>query len=328
MRAIDVHSHVVPPGFPPLQSDCACAWPSVEREGDRTTLMVGGRPYRQIDERCWDVPRRLSAMDEDGIGMQVLSPMPELLSHWLPAEAATEMARLLNRTIAAMVRHAPDRLAGLGMVPMQDPPRAVGMLREVAEMGLLGIEVGSNIGGVPPADPRFDAVWAEAERLGLCVFVHAVRPVGTDRLLGAGLEPLVAFPLDTALAAAGFLTTDAAGRFPALRLGFSHGGGALASILPRLAFGRGVHGAMQAALPDPRETARRFFYDSLVYDPQTLRHLIATFGADRIMAGTDFPFAIRQPGLAGWLEGAGLAEDELRAIASGTALRFLGLSAD
>jgi aminocarboxymuconate-semialdehyde decarboxylase len=328
MQVIDVHSHVVPPGIPPLRSDCVCPWPSVQQEGSQATLMVGGRPYRQIDQRCWDVSSRLAAMDEDGVAMQVISPMPELLSHWFPTEAAAEMARLVNDTIADMVRQAPDRLAGLGMVPMQDPPSAVRMLRDIAALGLRGIETGSNIGGVSPADPRFDPIWAEAERLGLCVFVHAVRPVGADRLLGKGLEPLIAFPLDTALAAAGFITTDAAGRFPALRLGFSHGGGALASILPRLAFGREAHGAMQAAFPDPVEAARGFFYDSLVYDPRTLRHLIATFGADRIMAGTDFPFTIRQPRLAAWLEGAGLAEDELRAIASGTALRFLGLTPD
>jgi aminocarboxymuconate-semialdehyde decarboxylase len=325
---IDIHSHVVPNGFPGPPSACTCGrWPSLEhRGGDRAAVVIGGRDFRAIDDRSWDVGRRVADMDADGISIQALSPMPELLSHWLDAASALEMAHHVNGAIAGMTAEAPGRLVGLGMVPMQAPELAARELERLKADGFAGIEIGSNINGLSPADPRFDVVYAEAERLGLAVFVHALKPLGTDRLVGpAGLEALIAFPVDTGLAVAGFITGGVLERFPRLRVAFSHGGGALSAILPRLASGWAGNEALRAAFPSPVETARRLFYDSLVYDPTTLRHLIGLFGASRIMAGTDYPYAIRQPDVGAWLDGADLTPDEAISIRGGTARRFLGL---
>jgi len=148
---IDVHSHVIPRVLPrdPTGGEIG-AWPSVHCEacGRKAQVMVGDKPFRDIDDRSWDIERRVADMDEDGIGAQALSPMPELLSYWLPASAALELTRGLNHTIADMVARSPHRFFGLGAVPLQDPDLAA---REVSELrdrfGLVGVEVGSNING-------------------------------------------------------------------------------------------------------------------------------------------------------------------------------------
>ncbi|HTO56699.1 MAG TPA: amidohydrolase family protein, partial [Pseudomonadales bacterium] len=123
---IDVHSHVVPERFPENPSPATNArWPCVhKRTQDDATVMIADKPFREIDSRSWDVNRRIADMDRDGVSMQALSPMPELLSYWFTPSDGLEMARWMNDTIAAMIAAAPARFAGLGTVPLQDPALA------------------------------------------------------------------------------------------------------------------------------------------------------------------------------------------------------------
>src|SRR5690606_12135059 len=81
---VDVHSHVTPDAFPPVPNEEARSrWPCMHcSAGGDYTIMMGDAPFRKLDTRSWDMERRLVDMDRDGVSMQVLSPMPELLSYW------------------------------------------------------------------------------------------------------------------------------------------------------------------------------------------------------------------------------------------------------
>ena len=132
---IDIHTHIVPSR---LAADPKRdrRWPSVELSaGDNAAVMIGGKVFRKIDARSWDVGKRLADMVEDGTDMQVLSPMPELLSHWLPADDAEFLADVMNDEIAAMIARAPAHFAGIGMVCAQDMPRALRQLQKVKSLG-------------------------------------------------------------------------------------------------------------------------------------------------------------------------------------------------
>jgi aminocarboxymuconate-semialdehyde decarboxylase len=327
MTVIDVHNHVVPAEFPAAADPgVAARWPCMRHgaAGD-ATVMMGDTAFRAIDDRCWNMPRRLAEMDAEGVDVQVLSPMPELLSYWLPAEHALTIARHVNEAIAGMIAVAPARFAGLGMVPMQDPDLAARELSALKrDHGLAGVEIGSNVNGIVPGDPRFDGFFAEAERLDLAVFIHALHPVATERIVGPPrTAPFVLFPIDTGIAAASLITGGTLRKYPKLRVGFSHGGGVLASILPRLQFGWRLETMLQDSFASPIETARRLFYDNLVYDAATQRHLIATFGASQIFLGSDYPFVARQARPGDTL--AELSPAEREAMSSENARRFLGL---
>ena len=115
-------------------------WPCVQCQSlTAATVLMGAKPFREIDERSWDVSRRVADMDRDQVAAQALSPMPELLSYWLDASPATELARYVNGAIAEMVAKRPDRFYGLGCVPLQDPVRAAEELRLIKErFGLAG----------------------------------------------------------------------------------------------------------------------------------------------------------------------------------------------
>ena len=188
--------------------------------------MIGDTPFRALDDRSWDGARRLEDMDREGISMQALSPMPELLSYWIGIEGALVICDHVNAQIASLVAGHPDRFCGLGAVPLQAPERAADYLARVrSEFGLLGVEIGSNINGQMLGEARFDPFWAAAEELGMAVFVHALHPVAVKSIAATPVYTAFAgFPIDVAMTAASMMMTGVFQRFPRLRVGFSHGG--------------------------------------------------------------------------------------------------------
>jgi aminocarboxymuconate-semialdehyde decarboxylase len=294
---IDFHTHIVPDNLT-ADSGRSEAWPSVElRGGDNAAVMVRGKVFRAIDSRSWNVARRLDDMGADGIDVQVLSPMPELLSHWLPSNEADDLSKIMNEQAARMVAAAPDNFRGIGMAPMQDPALAAKRLEEVRAMGLVGIEIGTHIDGIPLGDERLDPVYASAEELGLLILVHPLHPTGLERIGGrSDFAAVSAFPLETALATVSLLSARVLHRFPKLRILLSHGGGAAPWIVPRIDFACSSGGRLRDYLPETAgDTLRRFWYDTIVYDSAALAYLAERVGSDRLVVGSDYPFAIRQP---------------------------------
>lgn len=326
---IDVHTHVVPESFPSSAAALAPdTWPEMAcAQAGHRHVMVGGRVYRTVSHRCWDCDARRADMQLQGAERQVLSPMPELLSYWMPAADGLRMAQYLNDVIATMVTHDPLHFSGLGMVPLQDVDLAIQELRRVMEGGMLsGIELGTHINGRVIGDPSFFPFFEAAQALGASLFIHPLRPTGMDRLLGhPALEQVVAFPGETGLAAASLITGGLLARFPGLRIALSHGGGTLQALLPRLQYAWDkLGGLFDENAINPAEAVRRMYYDALVYDTPTLQRLIDVFGLDAIMLGTDYPFPIMDQAPAARLEPLGLSTDARERILRGNARRWLG----
>lgn len=294
------------------------------RDADHGVIEFAGKAFRELDSRSWTVSRRLEDMDRDGIALQALSPMPELLSYWFTPSDGRDLGRYVNHQIAEMVARAPARLCGLAMVPLQDITLAIDELTRAKNDGFAGIQIGSNINGAFLGESRFEALFAECERLGLAVFVHALHPIGAERLQAfPDLVPFAAFPLDTGLAATTLIRAGVLERYPQLRLGFSHGGGAIVPLTHRLKQGwlssKGFDGLLPHA---PLHYAQRCFYDSLVYDTDYLDYLATDFAPGQVFAGSDYPYAIAQADVVGFLRSsrscAGLSTND-------AARRFLGI---
>jgi aminocarboxymuconate-semialdehyde decarboxylase len=326
MPVVDVHNHVVPEGFPACPSCCA-KWPSMKHRPDgKSVVSFGDKEFRVLDNRSWDVARRTADMDEEQVDMQALSPMPELLSYWLDLDDALAVGRHVNDVIAAMVAKAPKRFVGLGMVPLQDPELAAKELATLRSDGLVGVEIGSNINGKSPGDPLFDPFYAEAERQDLAIFVHALHPTMTDRLVGPPMvAPYIAFPTDIGLAGASLITGRVLEKFPKLRIGLSHGGGTLAMFLPRLETGWQKLPALKNAFASPAQAARQLYYDNVVFDKPLLRYLIEAYGDTQVFVGSDYPFTAGQKDSAAMFEGIGLSAAQLDRLRGGNAARFLNL---
>ena len=327
--AIDIHTHIVPERFPAYGGRHAnVRWPSMAPAHDchHCNVMIAGKVFRTVTDECWSIERRREAMARSRITRQVLSPMPELLSYWLEPEDAEALGRHVNDTIGAMVDDGSGRFAGLGMVPLQDPERAARELERLMNSGLFrGVEIGTNVNGIPIGDRRFEPFFQRAEVLGAAVFVHALHPAGTERLLGPEAMPaLVAFPCETAISIASLMVDGMLARHPGLRIAFSHGGGVFGLVLPRLMHGWRTMKELRDKVESPADQARRLYYDTLVYDPRTLAFLIERFGMTQLCLGTDHPFTIQETDPVGAVDALGLAPADRHLLLFGNAARFLG----
>jgi aminocarboxymuconate-semialdehyde decarboxylase len=326
---IDIHTHIVPENFPPYAGKGKdVPWPSMApAHACHRHVMLSGKVYRTVSDGCWSVPRRIEDMGGMRIARQAISPMPELLSYWLPLDDARTMIRFLNEQIAEMITRAPERFVGLGAVPLQDVDAANDELHFIKEkLGFAGVEIASHVNGVSIGDARFEPFFAAAERMGAAVFVHPLRPAGQERIVGAFAEQAVCFPGDIALAAASMITGGMAVRHPKLRIAFSHGGGAMSILLPRLVHAwKNFPKAKESLAESPDLTAKRFYYDDLVFSPAAIKFLVATFGESQIVLGTDYPFALGERDPMGTLEQAGFDPAVVAKITSANAKRFLAL---
>ena len=325
---IDVHTHVVPENFPRYAGrHLPDTWPQMaSAHACHRHVMLSGKVYRTVSHLCWDCSARLAEMDLRGVTRQVLSPMPELLSHWLPAEDGAVMCRYLNEVIAAMVAQAPDRFSGLAAVPLQDVGLAISELdHAMHSLGLAGAEIGTHVGGAAIGEARFLPFFEAAADWGAAIFVHPLRPSGMQRLVGPpALEQVLAFPGETGLAAASMITGGTLARLPKLRIAFSHGGGSLQVLLPRLRHAwRCLAPVRDALAADPLLLAQRMYYDDLVYDAATIHRLISVFGASQVMAGTDFPFSVMDEDPAGRIAELALPHASAQQLRAGNAERWL-----
>ncbi len=327
---IDVHTHVVPLDFPAyLGRHVGARWPTmVDAKPCHRHVMLQGKVYRTVSHQAWDGNVRAEDMARTSVDRQVLSPMPELLSYWLEGEDGAVMCQFLNESIAGMVADAPDRFHGLGAVPLQDVDRAIATLDHACHvLKLSGVEIGSNINGVSIGDARFRPFFEAAAAWGAAIFVHPMRPAGMDRMVGPPLfEQALGFPGEIGLAAVSMITGGTLAALPDLRIAFSHGGGSLQVLIPRLQQVWECRADVREALAEaPRDAARRMYYDDLLYDATAIEALIRLAGPTQVMVGTDYPFAIMDREPMARVNELSVDDETKQLLRSGNARRWLGL---
>jgi aminocarboxymuconate-semialdehyde decarboxylase len=334
---IDMHAHVIPENFPDGSNrPSADRWPMLDHfEPGQARVMIAGQNFRTVHSGNWDYERRLRDMDAHGVDAHVISPMPELLSYWFTLEDGLDFCRYTNEFIVAMCAAAPGRFFGLGAVPLQDPDAASKELAGLRGQGLSGIEIGSNVLGVSLGNERFRGFFREAERLELPIFVHALHPTVMNRINNAQANP-IGFPTDTGLTIASIIGSGLAEECPALRIAFSHGGGTFPFMLPRYVHNwSGVWneetpiGGLGAAELErsPADYARRFYYDTLLFDERAIRYLLEIIGASQLLVGTDYPYMGMEQPVGKTLAGMGLPAEVLNDITWENCFRFLNVEA-
>jgi len=211
---VDVHAHIL---LPALQQLVAEADPEgfgaqqaleVRRNGPES-MAASGKMIKERWPQLTDLDRRLADMDAQGVDVQLVSPSPSHFYYFAAEELALQVAKAANQAVREFVDRAPERLNGLGLVPLQHPSLMVEALEHaMLECGLLGVEIGSF--AATPADPerstvelsdaRLEPFWSRAEELGALVFLHPFGCSLDERLDRFYLANTVSQPAENAVA--------------------------------------------------------------------------------------------------------------------------------
>lgn len=317
---IDAHAHILPRDFP--QKD---GYPRMEEiDGETARTLFFGATRFTARETFFDVERRLEALDESGVDEEIVSPMPPLLNYTLDAATGLSLFRYVNEVVAQYVQNGQGRIHGLGIVPMQDPEAAAAELSGFAGLGLRGVQIGSHINGVEIGDARFAGFFQEMERLGLSVFVHTL-PRADEAGLAATMRGSIGVGIEAARAAASLAFGGHAQACALDHVLFSHAAGGFPLMLARADYFWEMQNEETRAAETPSAVARRFFYDSMVFDPRGLRFIIDYLGADRVVLGTDFPAMPRRGQLSSMLDDVELSSRDFDKVAFHNAKAFLGV---
>ncbi|MFJ9120242.1 amidohydrolase family protein [Streptomyces sp. NPDC102394] len=323
---VDFHGHLGVPaadalvaGAPGLAAELAAE----QRAHSPESLSVNRAQLRRLAGKLTSVPERLADLDAMGVDIQVVGPMP-MHHYWADEDLAGRLARTVGETVAAHCAEAPERLYGLGTLPLQHPALAVELLEwAVTGLGLYGVSVSTTVDGRELADPAHDPVWEKAEELGALVFVHPWGCSLGERLATRYLGNTVGQPVETTVALSHLIFTGVLDRFPGLKLVAAHGGGYLPTYAGRSDHAWRVREDARGCAEPPSAYLRRMWFDALVYTPRALRHLVEEVGADRVVLGTDHPFDMGVTDPLARLDAAGLPPAERAAIAGGNALDLL-----
>ena len=321
VKTVDVHAHCAVPEALALMN---------------LKLLAPGSPLPPLLHLATQAAERLRAMDEQGIDVEALSINP----YWYKADRdlAKQLITVQNEKLAEACAAHPDRFVAFASVALQHPELAAEQLEAAVKLGLRGAAIGGSVNGEEISDPKFHPFWAKAEQLGVLVFIH---PQGAGiaaeiprRLKGNGyLENVIGNPLETTIALSHLIFEGTLDRFPGLKICGAHAGGYLPSYAGRSDFGcqtrptacpGGTHGPIKKK---PSEYLRQMYYDTMVFSPEGVRHLVVEVGASQLMVGTDFPYPWTTTAVDLILSTPGVSDADKAAMLGGTAMTLLGIKA-
>ncbi|MFF4584974.1 amidohydrolase family protein [Streptomyces sp. NPDC001388] len=331
---VDVHAHLLLPEVEEAvagRAGLAGARALDARRNGPAALAVNGPMVGERVPRLTDVAARLAAMDAQGVDVQLVSPSPSHYHYWADPRLAERVCRSANEGTAAHCAKAPDRLYGLGLVPLQHPGLAPALLDHALDQGLRGVELSSHAPGpagtreTELSDPRLAPFWARAEETGALVFLHPFGCTLDERLDRWYLSNTVGQPTENAVALSHLIFSGVLDRHPGLRLIAAHGGGYLPTHIGRSDHAWRVRPDARGCAREPSSYLRRLYFDSLVHDPRVLRELVRAAGPDRVLLGSDFPFDMGTEDPLGALRAAGLPDHDFHAVRGGNAAALLDL---
>lgn len=265
-----------------------------------------------------DLGERLGTMDEAGVKVEVLS-VGALDTGW----TGPTTAGLVNDGLAAVCRQHPDRFRFVAALPFTSTAAMVDELDRATGLGAVGACITTTVGGRTLDSPELAEFWREAHRRRLLVLVHPTFPIdgpADDR----GEYLSVGYLGETAMAATKLALGGVLEECPDVRVVWSHCGGSLCMVLDRVDRG---YRRYEKCLRPPSEYLRRCWYDTVTVSGPALDCARATFGADRLVFGTDEPHVPDgSRAVLAALRGRSWAEEELEVILSGTAQELLGNS--
>ena len=292
---VDVHTHILPPEY----LDKLMAWGSRRFEvaadaAGRTILKYKGARFLGVTKEMASTEDRLRDMDRIGVDLQVVSlSCPNV--YFVDGQDAVWLARAMNDHFAAVCRQHPDRLKGMASLPLTAGlSEALKELdRATQELGMVGVILGSHVGGTSLAEPAFEPLFARLDHLRLPVFLHPMEPLPAEHMRDFGLAPMVGFMFETTLTVARMVYAGVFDRHPNFPFIVPHLGATLPYLMERLDNGYRAYRPNYDYAPHlPSHYYRRLYYDTVSFHRPALTCAVMSVGTDRLVMGSDYPHVI------------------------------------
>lgn len=325
---IDIHAHM---NVAPAEALIREAIPDLPRGmpfSSPSSDNVNGKMFGQIGSRLNGVKERIEDMDRLGVDVQAISPNPGQYYYFAPEELGRNTAQLINNNIADAVASHPDRLVGMGTVPLQNVDMAITeMKRCINDCGMRGIEIGTSVNGAELADPKFRSFFKAAEELDILLFIHPLGFTQGERLTEHYLNNIIGNPLESTIALSHLIFSGVLEVMPNLKLCVAHGGGYLSGYWGRMDHAyRAREDCREHISKLPSSYLRKVWFDTLVFDPQELDNLVKTHGVEKLCLGSDYPFDMGEPDPVGFHKN--LSNEHLPQILGINAAHLLGLQVE
>ena len=328
---IDIHAHALPEEtMRQMQAISKAHAPRLERGVDSDTLVVGDFRYPKFPCGGWDTATRLEAMAKSGVDAQAVAQPPMTFLYELDSKLALEFSQAQNEGLARLMKQNPGKFYPLCAVPLQDPEAAAAELeRAVRQLGLFGVETGTNVAGRNLDDLMLEPFYRKLAELGCFWLIHPWQAAPMDRMGSYYMINIVGFPLETTVAVASLIFGGVIERHPQIRVCTCHAGGFVPYQYGRFDHGFEVRAEAKAVIKKkPSEYLRAFYFDTITHSRPVLEYLVRNFGPEHVMLGTDYPFdmgVVDPVGLIGSLESTDAAGKAL--IEGGNAAKLLGIRA-
>jgi len=328
---IDIHTHIMPQHMPNWTRKFGYGeFIHLEERNCKACMMKGDKVFRVVEGNTFDASERIRDCDATGVSKQVLSTIPVLFNYWAKAHDALDTSRFFNDHIAETAGSNPNRFIGLGTVPLQDTELSIReMERCKTELGLPGIEIGTNVNGKNLSEASLLPFFEAAEKLGMALFIHPWEMMGEADMQKYWLPWLVGMPAETTRAICSLIFGGVLQRFPKLRIALAHGGGSFPYTLGRIEHGYLVRPDLVQVDNhiNPKDYLGKFWVDSLVHDPAAFHFLMSSVGEDKICVGSDYPFPLGEHHPGALVEGLDLKLHQKDKILYSNAMEWLGLNA-
>jgi aminocarboxymuconate-semialdehyde decarboxylase len=325
--AVDIHCHVYVPAADEVVGDAARTnWDAMHTYSNNATREFNKKQMKAIYRQLTSVDARLADMDAADIDVQALSPAPPQYYYSVEPERARSAARTVNDGIAEIVSDHPERFVALGTVPMQSPDMAVAELKRiVGKLGFRGVEISTNVAGQELSDPKFRKFFAKAEELGVLVFLHPNGFSEGRRLADHYFINIIGNPLDSTIAVSHLIFGGVLEAYPKLKICVAHGGGYLPAYSARMDH---AHAAREDCRREikrkPTSYLKKLYFDTVVFSHSQLEYLVAQYGSNHVLLGTDYPFDMAMEDPVGFVQGSRrLRAADKDAICGGNAARLL-----
>lgn len=292
-------------------------------------MMQDTKFFREIAANCWDPEVRIEEYAKFNTQVQVICTIPVMFSYWAKPSDGLDISMFLNDHIAEIVRQYPKNYVGLATIPMQDPELAVQELHRCKnELGLAGIQIGSNINNKNLSEKEFFPIWETCEQLGMAIMVHPWNMMGKPDMEKYWLPWLVGMPAETSRAVCSMIFGGVFEKFPDLRVNFSHAGGSFLPTIGRVGHGFDCRPDLVAIDNNkhPRNYLGKFWVDCITHDPLLLEYVLKLQGAKRVCLGSDYPFPLGDLEIGAFIEEMNLEPDVVEDIFCNSTLEWLNLS--